>query len=309
MTQTTANISTPHTEDAPERIGVLAGWGRFPIVLAEALKRQGYDVYCLGIKGHADEEALTAICDDFRWVGAAKVGAQIRYFRRQGVRRATMAGKLHKVVIFQPFAVLRHMPDWRCLRTYYPHFIAGTKDRKDDTVLLALVDEYAKDNIVFAPPTDFAPHLLLKKGQLSGRRISSSQWNDICFGWDLAKKMGDLDVGQSVAIKGRAVIAVEAVEGTDACIRRAGELCTAGGFTVVKVAKPKQDMRFDVPTIGCGTIETIAAAGGNLLAVEADRTIIIDEAAVAALAEKHKIAIVAVHDPAVDRDSSQLNAA
>ncbi len=291
------------TENRRERIGLLAAWGRYPIVVAEELKRQGYEVVCLGITGHADAE-LAEICDEFRWIGAAKLGAQIRHFKRHGVTRATMAGKLHKVAMFQPFAILRHMPDWRCIRTYYPHFITGSKDRKDDTLLGALVDEYAKDDIMFAPATDFAPELLLKKGQLCGKKISSSQWSDIAFGWELAKKMGELDVGQSVAVKGQAVLAVEAVEGTDACIRRAGELCAAGGFTVVKVAKPNQDMRFDVPTIGLGTIETIAAAGGRLLAVEADRTIIIDQARVAQLAESLKIKIVAVHDPAADRNLS-----
>ncbi|REJ68502.1 MAG: LpxI family protein [Planctomycetota bacterium] len=294
------------TTDAPEqpsqRIGLLAAWGRYPIVVAEELKRQGHQVYCLGITGLADP-SLADICDDFQPIGCAKLGAQIRYFRRHGVRRATMAGKIHKVAMFQPFAVLRHLPDWRCLRVYYPHFILGTKDRKDDTLLGTLVGEYAKDGIEFAPATDFAPQLLIKKGQLVGRRLSSSQWSDICLGWEMAKKLGELDIGQSVAVKGRAVLAVEAVEGTDACIRRAGELCTAGGFTVVKVAKPRQDMRFDVPAIGLGTIETIAAAGGSLLAVEADRTIVIDQARVVELAATRKVSIVAVHDPAVDRNT------
>jgi len=303
------STTTQSTVVTPERIGLLAGWGRYPIVVAEELKRQGYEVYCLGIKGHAEETSLAEICDDFRWIGAAKLGAQIRYFKRHNVRRATMAGKIHKIAMFQPLVILRHMPDWRCIRTYYPHFITGSKDRKDDTLLGTLIEEFAKDDIVFAPATDFAPQLLLKKGQLCGKRISSNQWSDICFGWELAKKMGELDVGQSVVVKGQAVIAVEAVEGTDACIRRAGELCASGGFTVVKVAKPQQDMRFDVPTIGQGTIETIAAAGGNLLAVEADRTIIIDQQHVAQLAEAHKISIVAVHDPAVDRKAGHLEAA
>jgi DUF1009 family protein len=144
-----------------------------------------------------------------------------------------------------------------------------------------------------APATDFAPELLAKAGQLTRRGPTASQLQDIAFGWNLAKEIGRLDIGQSVAVKGRAVIAVEAVEGTDACIRRAGELCPQGGFTVVKVAKPQQDMRFDVPTIGIGTIENLAAAGASVLAIEAGKTIVVDQAEVVALADRHGLAIVA----------------
>jgi len=129
---------------------------------------------------------------------------------------------------------------------------------------------------------------------VTDRQPTASQWKDIEFGWTLAKEMGRLDIGQSVAVKDRAVMAVEAIEGTDLCIRRAGELCKTGGFTVVKVAKPQQDMRFDVPTIGMGTMESMNAAGGKVLAVEADRTIIVDEPAVMSYANRHKIAIVSL---------------
>lgn len=274
------------------RIGILAGWGRLPIVVAEALKRQGYAVFCLGIKDHADP-MLATICDDFRLVGLAKLGAAIRYFRRQGVARATMAGKIHKVLMFQPYAWLKHFPDLRCLRVFYPHWITKTRDRKDDTLLKAVVDAYAEDGIVFAPATDFAPELLVREGQLTGGRLSHGQLRDIEFGWKLAKEMGRLDVGQSVAVKGQAVLAVEAVEGTDECIRRAGQLCRSGGFTLVKVAKPAQDMRFDVPTIGLGTLRTLAESGGRVLAIEAGRTILLDESEVLEFAQRHRITIVA----------------
>ncbi|MGA2032334.1 MAG: LpxI family protein, partial [Thermoguttaceae bacterium] len=130
--------------------------------------------------------------------------------------------------------------------------------------------------------------------QLSCRAPSAWQWKDIRFGWQLAKEMGRLDIGQSVAVRDQAVLAVEAVEGTDECIRRAGQLCPAGGFTVVKVAKPQQDMRFDVPTIGLGTLETLVAAGGRVLAVEAGRTILLDAPQVLDLADRHGVVIVAV---------------
>src|SRR5690606_2006032 len=132
-------------------------------------------------------------------------------------------------------------------------------------------------------------------GLLCGK-LSKAQCRDILFGWELAKEMGRLDIGQSVAVKGQAVIAVEAVEGTDECIRRAGQLCPSGGFTVVKVAKPAQDMRFDVPTIGLLTMQTLLEAGGNLLAVEARRTILLDEPAVLEFAQRHRITIVSIDD-------------
>lgn len=277
------------------RIGLIAGWGRFPIVVAEALRREGYDVYCLGVKDHADE-VLKELCCDFRPIGLAKLGEAMRYFQRHGIHRATMAGKIHKVLLFRRFYWLKHIPDWKFVQTFYPHFITQTRDRKDDTMLGTIVDAFAANQVVFAPATDFAPELLVKYGQLAGRPLRRGQVKDIEFGWELAREMGRLDVGQSVAVKGRAVLAVEAVEGTDECIRRAGELCPSGGFTVVKIAKPQQDMRFDVPTVGIGTLETMAAAGGRVLAIEAHKTILIDEPEFVRLANARGISVVAVRD-------------
>ena len=136
---------------------------------------------------------------------------------------------------------------------FIPHFLTRRKDCKDDSLLGAVVAEFAAAGIRFVPATDYVPELLVSAGQLTAAGPSAWQWKDIRFGWQLAKEMGRLDVGQSVAVRDQAVLAVEAVEGTDECIRRAGALCRAGGFTVVKVAKPKQDMRFDVPTVGLQT--------------------------------------------------------
>ena len=135
------------------------------------------------------------------------------------------------------------------------------------------------------------------RGQLTTAAPSALQWQDIRFGWQMAKEMGRLDIGQSVAVRNQAVMAVEAVEGTDECIRRAGVLCTAGGFTVVKVAKPKQDMRFDVPTVGLRTLETLLQSGGRVLAVEAGRTILLDAPEVIDFANRHHLAIVALAGP------------
>lgn len=277
----------------PARIGLVAGWGRYPIVVAESLRDQGYQVFCLGIKDHADR-VLVDCSHDYCEVGLGKLGAAIRYFRRSGVLQATMAGKIYKTRLFHKFAFWKHFPDWRCFRTFYPHWFAKTKDRKDDTLLTAVVDAFAQDGIHFAPATDFVPELLVKSGKLTDRSPSKAQWKDIEFGWRLAKEMGRLDVGQSIAVKGRAVLAVEAVEGTDECIRRAGRLCPQGGFTVVKVAKPQQDMRFDVPTIGMETMQTLVEAGASVLAVEADKTIVVDQQEAIHFAKRHKLTVVAI---------------
>jgi DUF1009 family protein len=272
---------------------LVAGWGRYPLVIAQMFQRKGIDVYCLGIEQHADPE-LARHCAAFQWIGMAKLGRAIRTFQRHGVSHATMAGKFHKVVLYQPWVWIRHLPDWRAARAFYPHFLTSRKDRKDDTLLSTLIGEFARDGIEFEPPTNYLPELLVKYGQLTRRGPTPAQCKDIEFGWTLAKELGRLDVGQSVAVKGRAALAVEAIEGTDECIRRAGKLCRAGEFTLVKVAKPQQDMRFDVPTIGMGTLEAMAAAGGRVLAVEAGRTIVVDEPEVIEFANRRRMVIVAL---------------
>jgi DUF1009 family protein len=284
------------------RVGILAGWGRYPLVIAEALRRQGYETYCQGVIGHADP-ALAQVCDHFRWLGLARFGSAIRYFQRQGVSEATMVGKIFKVRLFQRFAWIRHLPDLRTIRMFMPHFWTRQKDCRDDTLLTAIVDEFASAGIRLGPATDYAPELLLPPGQITKRAPNSWQFKDIRFGWRTAKELGRLDIGQSVAVKNQAVLAVEAVEGTDQCIRRAGSLCPAGGFTVVKVAKPQQDMRFDVPTIGLDTLQTMLQSGAAVLAVEAGKTILLDRAEAIAFADRHKLVIVSLSGDQVNPES------
>ena len=282
-----------YTPEIDKRVGLMAGWGRYPLVIAEAMARQGLQVYCLGVKGHADA-ALAGCCANFQWIGLGKIGASCRYFVRHGVRRAVVAGKIHKHLLFQPGVFYKHLPDWRTIAAFSKHFLLGQRDLRDDTLMSTMLNVFARDGITFWPPTDFAPELLVKPGQLTRRGPSPAQLNDIAFGWRLAKEIGRLDVGQSVAVKSATALAVEAVEGTDQCIRRAGELCQQGGFTVVKVAKPQQDMRFDVPTVGLVTLNTMHEAGGSCLAIEAGKTIVVDEQDVIRFADEHGIAIVAV---------------
>jgi UDP-2,3-diacylglucosamine hydrolase len=276
-----------------KRIGLLAAWGRYPVLVAEALRRQGYHVSCIGVADLADPN-LANICQDFQWIGWGRLGGAIKFFRRCGIDQATMAGKFHKTLIYQPRVWWRHRPDCTFLKTFYHYFITHRRDNKDDTLLGALTDAFAAHGITFHPATDFAPELLAQAGQIAGRTPSTAQLADIEFGWQIAKQMGALDIGQSVCVKDRAVISVEAIEGTDACILRAGDLCKKGEFTVVKVAKPQQDMRFDVPTVGVRTLRTMLAAGARVLAIEGGRTILLDDEEFRKFAATHKLSVVAL---------------
>jgi DUF1009 family protein len=281
---------------------LFAGWGRYPVVIAESLQQRGCETYCLGVVGHADP-VLAGLCRDFRWIGLTQLGRAIRYFKRHAVTEAMMAGKIHKTLLFQPRLWLRALPDWRMIKAAIPHFLTRRKDCRDDSLLTMVVNEFASDGIRFVPPTDFAPELLASPGKLTARGPTPWQWKDICFGWNIAKAMGGLDIGQSVAVKDQAALAVEAIEGTDECIRRAGTLCRAGGFTVVKVAKPKQDMRFDVPTIGMGTLRALVEAGGRVLAIEAHRTIVVDQPEVVEFANRHRLVVMALVNPGGSGDT------
>jgi DUF1009 family protein len=276
--------------DPQEPIGLLAGAGRFPIAFAQAARKQGLSVYCVGVIGMASDE-LTEICDGFARTPLAWFGRPIRLFKKAGVRKIVMAGKIEKTILVQPFLFWRLLPDWRAIRMWLGHC---ARDKKDDTLLLAVIREFERDGLTFGSALDFCPELLVQHGFLTRRRPTAAQWKDIRFGWELAKEMGRLDVGQSIAVKDTAVLAVEAIEGTDECIRRAGELCRRGGFTVVKVAKPQQDMRFDVPTVGAQTIKTLSESGAKVLAVEADKTIFLDQEEVLRLAEQFGIAVVSL---------------
>jgi UDP-2,3-diacylglucosamine hydrolase len=278
-----------------EMIGILAGWGRFPVVVAEAIRRAGGRTAILAIRDHADA-ALEPLADAVGEVGVAEIGTAVEFFRRHGVRRATMAGKIHKKTLFARHAWLRHLPDWTGVTTFWPHFISRRRDNRDDSLLAAIASAFDARGVAICPATDFAPELLAEEGLLAGRPLSPRQLADVAFGWKLAKELGRLDIGQTVVVKNRAPLALEAIEGTDECIRRAGRLCPAGGMTVVKVAKPQQDLRFDMPTIGIGTLESLRAAGARVLAIEAGRTILVDREQLAAFATRAGIAIASLCD-------------
>jgi DUF1009 family protein len=274
----------------PEPVGLLAGWGRFPFAFAEKARVVGLPVVCVGLRGEADG-ALADLVERFHWCAPLRLNPIIRKFQRAGVRQVVLAGKVHKAnLMYRPWKILYYLPDWRLLRAWY---WTPRSDNKDDTLMRALIREFAHDGLSITSALDLCPELLVKPGVLTRRAPSATEMRDVEFGWAIAKRMGALDIGQSVAVKDRAVLAVEAIEGTDRAILRAGELCWRGGFTVVKVAKPEQDPRFDVPTVGCTTIETMARARARVLAIEASQTILLDPDQTIALADRLGISIVA----------------
>jgi DUF1009 family protein len=281
--------------DRSRPIGLLAAAGRFPLAFAEKAKSVGLPVVCVALRYEAAPE-LAQYVDRFYWTGISRLGRVIRLFKHENVRQIVMAGKVHKAkYLHHPWRWLTFVPDWRTL-TFW--FFRKRSDNKDDSLMLSMIDEFARDGLTFASALDLCPELLVPTGTLTRRTPSARELRDIDFGWQLAKAMGELDVGQSVAVKEQAVLAVEAIEGTDKAILRAGEFCRAGGFVVVKVAKPYQDMRFDVPTVGCNTIETMRKAGARVLAIEADKTIVLDRAETIALADRYGITVVAIRQPA-----------
>ena len=279
-----------------EPYGLIAGWGRFPVQVAESLMQSGHPVYCVAIREHAGAE-LESICSGVSWSGVGRIGGHLRYFRQHGVRRVTMAGKLFKAELLYSGSVwLKHFPDWTAFRTFAPLLIGRRRDTRDDSLLTAVTNAYLNADMTVCAATDLAPELLVKEGRLAGRPPKPTLQRDILTGWRVAKSMGGMDIGQSISIKDGTVLAVEAVEGTDACIDRTGELCRRGGWTLVKVSKPSQDMRFDVPTIGPQTIERVRAAGGSAIVIEADKTIMVDREHTIRAANRAGITLVALRE-------------
>ncbi|MGB0597908.1 MAG: LpxI family protein [Rubripirellula sp.] len=275
-------------------VGLLAGWGRFPVEVAQALVRDGRHVCCIAITGHASTD-LESICDHVTWSGVGKLGGHLRYFRRNGVAQVTMAGKLFKAdLLYSGSLWLRHLPDWTCIRTLGPSLLGRHRDARDDSLLMAVTNAYQNAGLDVCPATDFAPELLVNEGLLTGKSVGARLQHDIDAGWQVAKQMGGMDIGQSITIKDGTVIAVEAIEGTDSCIERTGELCQRGGWTLVKVSKPNQDMRFDVPTIGPQTIQRVRDAGGKAIVIEADKTIVVNQEETLAAASEAGITVVAL---------------
>jgi len=268
-----------------EILGLIAGRGRYPLEVSRLAWERGWRVAAVGFHSETDP-ALAEHVDALTWLHLGELQTLIDVLRDAGVARAVMAGKVLKTHLYGELAGFKL--DGRALSV-----LASLRDQKDDSILGAVVDAIAAEGIDFPPQTELLPELFGAEGVLGGVAPSAEQWADLCFGWPAAKAIGGLDIGQSVVVKERAVIAVEAIEGTDAAIRRAGELA-GEGCCAVKVAKPSQDPRFDLPTVGVETVKSLAHARAGAFAFEAGHTVLLEPREVAAAADAHGIAVVGI---------------
>lgn len=276
------------SSDSP--LGLIAGAGELPLLVAAGARRAGRRLAVVALRGWADP-ALREFADRFAWRGVAQLGGWIRTLRRAGCREVIMVGRVRKADMFA-------MPRWRQWLMYVPDLTSlrvwyfRAMDKRNDSLLCAVANELQIRGITMIDSTQYSTEALADEGVLTGFAPAARIRDDADFAWPIARQLGGLDVGQSVAVKEREIIAVEAIEGTDALIERAGALCRAGGWTLVKLAKPNQDMRFDVPTIGPQTIENLHRAGAAGLVVEAGKTFILSKPRTIELANQYRIALI-----------------
>lgn len=282
MSDATSNSHTP--------IGLIAGQGRLPVVTAQGIRAAGHRVVCVGLRDQFDPE-LPSLCDEFSQAGIIRLGRWISLLRKWGASQAVMVGRVRKARMYEPMRLVRQMPDWRAAKLWYGVL---RHDKRNDALLGAVANELLREGIELIDTTRYIPDHMASEGVMTRRAPTQNEQADVQFGLPIVLRMGDLDVGQSIAVKEREVIAVEAIEGTDKMIRRAGELCRNGSWVLIKTAKPRQDMRFDVPTVGLATIENLKACGGSCLAVEAGKVILLDRPALLAAADKAGISVVGI---------------
>ena len=263
-----------------DRIGLIAGGGRFPLLIAESARRRGLKVIAVAHKGETMPELANRV-DEITWIGLGQFGHLLSAFKSRGVRQVLMAGAITKVKMFDNVRFdLKGLAIAGKLLVFH-----------DDDILRAVARELEREGIAVVSSTTYLPELLAPPGCLTKRGPSKEEVEGIEFGWMVAKQLGDLDIGHCVVVSRRTVLAVEAIEGTDKTIARGGELAKEGAV-VVKVSKPNQDLRFDLPAVGLNTIEVMSRVKASVLAIEAGKTLIFDRQEMIGLANKNGIAIV-----------------
>jgi DUF1009 family protein/predicted dehydrogenase len=273
-------------------IGLIAGSGQFPLLFAHAARQAGVKVVAVGFQGETDP-ALAKLVVQFRLLRLGQLSRLISTFKDAGVTQAAMAGAINKTRLYA-----RIRPDWRAFK-----FMHRLRNKKDDSLLRAFAEELESEGIRIEPSTIFLPSLLAPAGVLTRRKPNHREQQDIEFGWHLAKEFGNLDIGQCLLVKNQAVLAVEGIDGTDATILRGGRLCKQGAV-VIKVSKPIQDLRFDVPAVGLDTIATMQRAKARVLVVEAGRSLMFDRDRMIDAANQAGITIVVRSNNNEQRSSS-----
>ncbi len=266
-----------------DKYGLIAGNGRFPFLVLQSARQQGIDVVVAAIKEETSVE-IESCGYPVYWLGLGELGKLIRLFRDSGVCKAIMAGQVKHAQIFGS-----SFPDLTMIR-----MLASLKQKSTDALIggVARVLEEAGISLVDSTAL-LKPHLVFP-GIMTQRGLNSSEQSDVDFGRPIAFRIASMDIGQTIVVRDRAVVAVEAMEGTDAAVRRAGELVHRKNLTVIKVSKPKQDMRFDIPVVGIPTLENMIASGATALVIDAQRTLLFDREQFIELANRNDIAVVAL---------------
>lgn len=266
------------------KIGLIAGWGELPKIVGDEARQKGHSVFAIGLEPLVDPELGNHV-DDIEFINVGKLGKIFSSLKKAGVTEAVLAGKVPKTLLYKSKVV----PDMRAAK-----FFISLRDNKDDTILLALTDELKKEGIHLLETTSFTESIMAAEGVMTKKKPRKHHMKDIEFGMPIAKEIGRLDIGQTIVVKDRAVMAVEAIEGTDEAIKRGGKLA-GGDAVVIKVAKPGQDLRFDVPGIGRQTILAMSEVQASVLALEAGACIVMDKERIIKEASELGISIVGVH--------------
>jgi DUF1009 family protein len=266
-------------------LGLIAGKGDLPKAIASEAKKNGYRVIAIALHPPADD-SLKPFVDGFYKIRIGRFGEIIKLLKKFYITEAVMAGKVSKSLLYQDKKNL--VPDLRAVK-----FLLSLKDYSDNTFMQAISSELKKDGITLLKTTAFTKNLLTPEGVLTKKHPQKNQWRDIEFGWRIAKEIGRLDIGQTIVVKEAAVMAVEAIEGTDEAIIRGGNLAKEGAV-VIKVSRPRQDMRLDVPVVGVDTLFSMKKAHAEVLALEAEKSIIIDKENFIKEADKVGIVVIGV---------------
>ncbi len=266
-------------------IGLIAGGGQFPLLFSKKAAKQGYNVFAVGFKSETDPSLSKAV-EELKWLYVGQISKLIKYFKKQNITQAVMLGSMNKTQIFKDIR-----PDFKALA-----FIAKNLITHDDSVLRSLSDLLLSHGIEIMPSTFLLPELISPQGLWTKRKPDKAQMKDIYQGWKITRQIGKLDIGQCIIISDGSVLAVEAIDGTDATILRGGKLAGKNGAVVIKLCKPNQDLRFDLPSCGIQTIETMNDAGIKVLVVEANKSLTFDREEMITLADKYNITIMGYTD-------------
>ncbi len=261
-------------------IGIIAGGGQFPLIAAEAARKKGLHVTAVAFEGETDQ-SITDMANETEWISLGQLGRLIKAFRQRDVKKALMAGSINKSRMFGSVK-----PDLKGIA-----FLSKFALFHDDSILRALAKELHEEGIEIVSSIIYLPELLAPEGCLTKRKPNNDEKKDIEIGWKIAKELGQLDIGQCVVVRKRTILALEAIDGTNATILRGGKIAGEKAV-VVKVSKPDQDLRFDVPSVGIETIQVMVEANAGLLAVETGKTLIFDSAKMVDLADRNGISII-----------------